>query len=63
MTPNVEQQTSEHYVICPWCGYQHGDAWEFHSGDYECHGCEKLFHVEVERTVTYTTSARGGDGE
>ena len=37
-----------HYVICPYCEYKHGDAWEITGNDererkMECEGCGKAF--------------------
>ena len=46
---------------CPWCGYEHHDAWEWQlklDGDYtehECDRCEKPFKTTIDIDVTYTT--------
>ncbi len=47
-------------IVCPWCGYENLDSWEFDvdSGDTECHECEKPFRYEREISITYTTSKR-----
>lgn len=46
------------YVICPYCGYKHGDAWEWAAqeteGDrMECEECKNIFVFWAEHDVTY----------
>lgn len=52
--------TSE--VICPYCGDEFEDAWEWssNSGEHEC-DCGNTFEYEREVEVTYSTNkkARG----
>ena len=47
-------------VQCPWCGYQHGDAWEWSANDEPkettCDGCGKAFKHWAEYDVTYCAS-------
>lgn len=43
-------------VVCPHCGYEHGDSWEMCEGERECPECEKSFEMEREVSVSYTTS-------
>lgn len=44
-------------VICPWCDCQYPDPHDFpRSGDERCDRCGKKFRVDIEYTVTYTTS-------
>ena len=45
-------------IICPHCGYEHGDSWEVHfesdgCTEFECNECRKTFHVERDVTVKY----------
>lgn len=42
-------------VVCPYCGYTHGDSWEFQDGEHICQDCERLFILEQSVSVTYTT--------
>lgn len=42
-------------VICPHCGYEHGDSWEMGEGDNECSECEKPFSMSRNVSVTYST--------
>ena len=48
-------------IVCPYCGYAHGDSWEFKSnaqddlGLYACCNCEKEFYVNRAVSVTYST--------
>jgi len=52
----------EHYAICPWCGYEDHDSWEYQEGvtDAECPNCGKPITVTTEVEVTYTTKPMGG---
>jgi len=47
-------------VVCPHCGYEHGDSWErrMTDGDQEdeiCDRCGKRFTVSCHITVSYST--------
>ena len=48
------------YVVCPHCGEQHGDAWEWCTGvqETECDGCGKTFLCWPEYDVTYHAETR-----
>ena len=52
----MSTRDSEH-VICPFCGYEHGDAWEWcASEDVQakmCDGCGKEFKCFAEHSVDY----------
>ena len=50
-------------VVCPHCGYTHSDSQEFTSGRWECHDCGRSFDLDVNYTVTYTTSKYHGDDQ
>jgi len=43
--------------ICPHCGHEQSDAWEFTDvvHEHECYACEKTFDIVRNITVTYTT--------
>lgn len=45
-------------MVCPWCGYEHGDSWEFNedSGETDCNECGKTFKFERDISITYSTS-------
>lgn len=45
----------EDEVVCPHCGYEHGDSWEMDDGEHDCPECEKSFHLERHVSVTYST--------
>ncbi len=53
--------------VCPHCGYQHDDAWEWNFGPgldgtfegRQCHRCDREFDCERVVDVSYTTRARG----
>lgn len=43
-------------VVCPWCGYEHGDSWELQdSGKMKCPECDKEFKYDRDIEVTYWT--------
>lgn len=44
-------------IVCPYCGYEHGDSWEFkeNNGEMVCDGCEKKFNWKRDIEVTYST--------
>lgn len=60
----------EEWVVCPHCGYQHGDGWEWCSPEEPkettCNGCGARFECWAEHSVEYVSrplhSAGGGDG-
>lgn len=43
-------------LICPYCGSEHGDAWELSadSDKMECQSCGSEFEYEREYSVSYT---------
>jgi len=43
-------------VVCPHCGYKHGDSWEMQDGKHDCPECEKPFDLERHVSVTFSTS-------
>jgi len=53
------EYTSE--VVCPWCGAEDSDSWEYgndseqNHGSYDCYECRKIFFWERDLEVTYTT--------
>ena len=46
-------------VICPYCGYEFSDSWEFNDNQdeqhVECEECSKEFFLYVNISVDYTT--------
>mgnify|MGYP007024621086 CR=1 FL=1 len=42
--------------VCPYCGYIHSEM--YGSGDYFCCNCEKVFHLEVETQINYTSTKK-----
>lgn len=44
-------------IKCPHCDHEFTDSWEHEeSGMIECESCGEEFHVEVNVSVSYTTS-------
>lgn len=56
-TPMCED--SQEYVICPHCGAEYGDCWEWVKNQYpeemKCEYCGNLFEYFVEYSATYYT--------
>ncbi len=46
-------------IVCPYCGEEVGDSWEFNDdcGEWECNECGKKFNWSRTITVEYSTSA------
>ncbi|MCK4997137.1 hypothetical protein KAS08_02440 [Candidatus Pacearchaeota archaeon] len=52
-------------VVCPWCGCEYGDCWEWaeYSDEMKCDECGKEFSYEKDVTVKYSTSKKDcGEG-
>ena len=50
----MHEDTEE--MVCPWCGYEFQDSWEFEEGgEHECYRCEKPFKFCRIIDVTYDT--------
>ncbi|MCP4651173.1 MAG: hypothetical protein GY853_13990 [PVC group bacterium] len=43
-------------IICPYCGYEFADSWDYSSGKLECEDCENEFEVAVNTEISYSTS-------
>jgi DNA-directed RNA polymerase subunit RPC12/RpoP len=46
------------YAVCPYCGYKHGDCWEWmdmYPEIYNCDNCGKQYKAYAEYEVTYVT--------
>jgi DNA-directed RNA polymerase subunit RPC12/RpoP len=56
--PEWHEHNVTHEIVCPHCGYEHGDSWEqsSDSGEFECNECEVTFFFERHTDVTYNTS-------
>lgn len=50
-------------AICPYCGYEDLDSWEYEEGYQEvnCPNCCREFELEVVVDVKYTSSRRSED--
>lgn len=42
-------------IVCPHCGYVHGDSWEYEEGETTCCDCDNHFTIDRNVEVTYTT--------
>ncbi len=62
---NPKSETSHRFVheaVCPWCGYEHSDSWEYDDGGtYCCDNCDNNFELSREITVMYYTAKVGED--
>ena len=52
--PNTED---EEWVVCPYCGHKHGDAWEWCTSEEphetKCDNCGQVFQCYAEYSTTY----------
>jgi len=56
----MEKEINHKYtdeVVCPYCGYEHSDCWEFSdfNDEFECSGCKELFVMQRNVEITYST--------
>ena len=53
-----EEQYGTDNIICPYCGYENEDSWEYNESDehYECHNCGSYFSYKREVSVNYYSS-------
>ena len=60
-TYDPKPRFSDTYVVCPWCGHEHGDAWEWASKRTEtrCDRCDNMFTVDPDYSVTYHSFVTG----
>ncbi|ADG70092.1 hypothetical protein Plim_4285 (plasmid) [Planctopirus limnophila DSM 3776] len=42
-------------IVCPWCGYEHRDKWEYQEGEQFCGDCGRKFFLGIHTKVTYST--------
>lgn len=43
-------------VVCPSCGHEESDSWQFEDGNIlECEECKTTFRVAVDWSATYST--------
>ena len=48
------------FVVCPWCGYEEPDSWEYEDGDETtCNECGGGMKVETHESISYTTAKTG----
>lgn len=53
-------------VVCPFCGHENEDSWEYLKDDEECvdahcPSCGKEFDVTVSQTINYTSYCKEHD--
>ena len=51
---------AEDYIVCPYCGNHYGEEEMHNSMVVRCCHCSKKFNVEVEYSVSYSTSKMVG---
>jgi len=62
--PDTTPQKIDHKytdeIVCPYCGSEHTDSWEYKedSDEIQCGECEKEFTYERIVTVEYCTSKK-----
>lgn len=46
-------------IVCPYCGYEYGDSWEFDDDvELDCDECGKTFDATREFEITYSTTKK-----
>ncbi len=55
-------------IVCPYCGYEQSDNWEFVDEDeecqeYDCQSCEKRFNFTVHKSITFSATCMEGEHE
>jgi len=60
--PNY-RHTLTHSIVCPYCGEDDGDSWEWNNGeegtdDCQCSHCDEVFICTRIVTIDYTTRRR-----
>lgn len=53
----MNETISKEFVICPHCGYEDYNVYEYESGKQECVACGKGFRLVIDTVTTYTTTA------
>lgn len=57
MSEDIDHEYTDE-VVCPYCGYEFSDSWEFKQDSYkslDCDECGEEFSMEREVTVSYST--------
>jgi protein-arginine kinase activator protein McsA len=59
MDEDIEHEYTDE-VVCPACGYVHGDSWEFedYDNEFECHECYAVFEFQRNIEITYSTKLK-----
>ena len=57
---------TEDVVVCPYCGFDHTEPYEFVDLDEECQthkcgDCGKEFNITISKTINYTTTCMQGE--
>ena len=63
MSDEIEKEIdheSTSNIVCPYCGWEDMDSWEFgeQDGEMQCGSCKKSFDVEPYVSISYTTSRK-----
>ena len=57
----------EDTIICPWCGYEYEDCWEYDfdsdGEEFECEECGKKFDVQEKITYEYKSTRHPCEGQ
>ena len=44
------------HIVCPWCGYEPSDVWEFESGGHSCENCGRDYELEIVNDPRFSTA-------
>lgn len=63
--PEWHECNLTHEAVCPYCGHEHGDSWEWGGtergetdGEAECDSCEREFFWSRDVSVTYSSQKK-----
>ena len=45
-----------HEIVCPHCGYEYSDSWDYGEGERNCNRCNLKFDISQYVEVTYSTT-------
>jgi transcription elongation factor Elf1 len=59
MTNEIDTDYTDE-VVCPHCGHEHSDSWEYNLteqdyGALECAECGEMFEATLNKSISYST--------
>ena len=62
--PKIDHEYTDE-VVCPWCGYEVDDSFEFEDefGEERCYECDKKYTYTRYTRVEYSTEKKDQDND